>query len=124
MNSANLYCSIVFDRPTYQIYCNSNTPHAPVYSLFVADFNDCIDACAHWSFYAPLAFENNGTSAAVNQTCAGLSFVPLWTDRTKAVEGTAPGNCYLKPGPTIERKDLMDPNAGTAVHSALLVSNE
>ena len=91
----------------------------------MANFNDCIDACAHWRFYVPLDFENNKSpSAAVNQTCVGLSFIPLWTDRAKAVEGTAPGNCYLKPGPTIERKDLMDPNIGTAVHAALLVSNE
>lgn len=86
----------------------------------MANFDDCMDACAHWRHYAPQDF---GDGSARNQTCAGLSFIPLWTNRTDAVNGNAPGNCYLKPGPQ-NRTALTDPNIGTPVHAALLVSDE
>lgn len=109
-------CAEVFDRPTFQIYCNSNAPNNPLSSLFVGNFDDCIDACASYSFYIPGDF--NSTSN--NATCAGVSYIPAWTNRTFAVQGSAPGNCYLKPGPQ-NQTALENPNiGGSAVHAAIL----
>ncbi|KAI1208400.1 uncharacterized protein F4807DRAFT_150827 [Annulohypoxylon truncatum] len=120
-NSASVtgstYTSQFFDRPAFKIYCNSDAPNNPLSSLFVGDFDDCIDACASYSFYIPSDFSNNATSN--NATCAGVSFIPAWTNRTFAVEGNAPGNCYLKPGPQNETA-LNNPNIGSAVHAAIL----
>jgi hypothetical protein len=98
------------------MYCNSDTVYGPLMSLFVGDFDDCMDACASYSYYTASDF-SNGT--LVNQTCAAVSFVPLWTNRTAAFIGGAPGNCYLKPGPQ-NRTALYTPNIGTECHSAIL----
>ncbi|KAL8410716.1 hypothetical protein RB596_000406 [Gaeumannomyces avenae] len=55
----------------------------------------------------------------VNATCAGVSFIPLWTNKTIALAGGAPGNCYLKRGP-LEKKAFVAANAGTPVHGAIV----
>ncbi|OTA94315.1 hypothetical protein M434DRAFT_269947 [Hypoxylon sp. CO27-5] len=112
------YASAFFNRPIFTMYCNSDAPNNPLSSLFVGNFNDCMDACASYSFYIPFDFSTNSTSN--NATCAGVSFIPAWTNRTFAEEGTAPGNCYLKPGPQ-NRTALNNPNiGGSAVHAAIL----
>lgn len=112
------YWSQFYHRPTYKIYCNSDAPNTPLSSLFVGNFDDCMDACASFSFYIPADFSINST--ATNATCAGVSFVPAWTNRTFAYDGDAPGNCYLKPGPQNESA-LNNPNiGGSAVHAAIL----
>ncbi|OTB06499.1 hypothetical protein M426DRAFT_318907 [Hypoxylon sp. CI-4A] len=115
--TGSTYTSDFFNRPTFRIYCNSNAPNIPLSSLWVGNFDDCIDACASYTYYIPSDF--NSTSN--NATCAGISFVPEWTNRTTAIEGTAPGNCYLKPGPQNETA-LETPNIGPggAVHAAIL----
>ncbi|CAJ2513923.1 Uu.00g020420.m01.CDS01 [Anthostomella pinea] len=111
------YTSQFYGKPTFKVYCNSDTPNGPLASLFVGNFDDCIDACASWSSYVPGDFPDNSTS--INATCSGVSFIPAWTNRTFAVEGSAPGNCYLKPGPQSTNK-LTTPNIGSEVHGAIL----
>ncbi|KAI1638690.1 hypothetical protein F4809DRAFT_599318 [Biscogniauxia mediterranea] len=111
------YTTYFFGRATFRIYCNSDTPNAPLQSFWVANFDDCMDACASYSWYIPSDFSNNSTSG--NATCAGLSFIPAWTNRTFADLGSAPGNCYLKPGPQ-NSTGLTNPNVGSAVHAAIL----
>ncbi|KAL7627735.1 hypothetical protein AAE478_001930 [Parahypoxylon ruwenzoriense] len=112
------YTSQFFDKPTFRIYCNSDAPNYPLQSLFVANFDDCVDACASYSFYIPSDFSNS--TASNNVTCAGLSYIPAWANRTVAFDGNAPGNCYLKPGPQNET-GLNNPNVGgVAVHAAIL----
>lgn len=113
------YASTFFTESQYTVYCNRDTPNAPLSSLFVANLDDCMDACSSWSYYTPSDF-SNGTSA--NQTCAGVSFIPAWTNRTTAVAGTAPGNCYLKPGPQNETS-LYTPNNGQETHAAIIESS-
>ncbi|KAI0478460.1 hypothetical protein GGR56DRAFT_630406 [Xylariaceae sp. FL0804] len=115
--SGTTYTTYFFNRQTYKIFCNSNTPNSPLQSLFVGDFADCMDACASYSDYAAANFPDSSNSA--NVTCAGVSFVPAWTNRTFADDGNAPGNCYLKPGPQ-NSTALTDPDAGSATHSAIL----
>ncbi|KAH6660479.1 hypothetical protein BKA67DRAFT_53122 [Truncatella angustata] len=110
------YSSDFFNLATYTVYCYQDTPYAPLQSLFVGNFDDCMDACSSWSHYTPSDFSN---ATAANQTCAGVSFIPAWTNRTFAVEGTAPGNCYLKPGPQNETA-LSDPNNGSETHAAIM----
>ncbi|KAK7749996.1 hypothetical protein SLS62_008105 [Diatrype stigma] len=118
------YTTQFLNNQTFQVYCNTDTPNNPILSLFVANFNDCMDACAHWTYYLPSDFNisSSNSSARINQTCDGLSFIPLWTDRTVALDGHAPGNCYLKAGP-LTKAALKEPNAGTPVHAAILVGS-
>ncbi|KAI0597482.1 hypothetical protein F4775DRAFT_593396 [Biscogniauxia sp. FL1348] len=111
------YTTYFFGRATFTIYCNSDAPNNPLQSFWVANFDDCMDACASYSYYMPLDFSSNSTSS--NATCAGLSFIPAWTNRTFADLGSAPGNCYLKPGPQ-NSTGLNSPNIGSAVHAAIL----
>lgn len=88
-------------------------------SLFVGNFDDCMDACAFYTYYTPSDYSSNTTSNN-NATCAGVSYIPAWTNRTFAVDGDAPGNCYLKPGPQ-NQTALNNPNiGGSAVHAAIL----
>ncbi|KAK8051813.1 hypothetical protein PG993_003198 [Apiospora rasikravindrae] len=105
-----------FDQSSYQIECNKETPIAPLQGIFVANFDDCIDACASYTKYTSENFAN--TTSDTNKTCAGVTFVPGWTDRQTALQGGAPGNCYLKPGPQSKSK-LTVPNNGQETHSAV-----
>ncbi|KAI1102203.1 hypothetical protein F4804DRAFT_343410 [Jackrogersella minutella] len=114
--TGTVYTSQFYDRTSFLIYCNSDAPNNPLSSLFVGDFNDCMDACASYSYYIPSDFNTTSNNA----TCAGVSFIPAWTNRTFAVQGDAPGNCYLKPGPQ-NQSALNNPNiGGSAVHAALV----
>lgn len=113
--------SVVFDRSTYNIFCNSDAPNPPLQSLFVSNFNDCMDACASYSSYTAGNFPDDPISK--NFTCAAASFIPDWTNRTNALAVNAPGNCYLKPGPQ-SSTTLTHPNTdGPAVHAALLADS-
>jgi hypothetical protein len=98
------------------MYCNRDTPGGPLLSLFAADFNTCMDACSAYTKYEPSMFGSNA-----NTTCAGVSFIPLWTAKANASAGGAPGNCYLKPAPQ-NVSGLSVPNIGTEVHAAILSS--
>lgn len=101
----------VFGKKTFTMFCNTNAPNPPLMSLFTANFNNCMDACAAFNSYEDV-FSGNAT-------CDGVSFIPLWTTRSGAVEGKAPGNCYLKPGPQT-RDGLETPNIGTECHAAIM----
>jgi hypothetical protein len=76
--------------------------------------DSCIDACSSYSMYTPRFF-----GSSHNTTCGGVSFVPLWTDKAIAQNGTAPGNCYLKPTPQ-NVAGLNLPTIGTECHAAIL----
>ncbi|KAI5921304.1 hypothetical protein F4810DRAFT_374990 [Camillea tinctor] len=114
------YTTYFFNNVTYTIYCNSDTPYDPIQSFWVGNFDDCMDACASYSYFMPRDFSINST--LLNATCAGLSFIPAWTNRTFADAGGAPGNCYLKPGPQ-NTTGLFTPTIGSAVHAAILQIN-
>ena len=90
------------------MYCNKDAANTPMLSLFVADFNGCMDACAAWNSYN-----------ASKTDCGGVSFIPLWSIVANAVSGGAPGDCYLKPGPQ-NKTGLATPNIGTECHAAIL----
>ncbi|KAI1093033.1 hypothetical protein F5B19DRAFT_172049 [Rostrohypoxylon terebratum] len=123
-NSASVtgstYASSFFNKAIFKIFCNSDAPNNPLSSLFVGDFDDCMDACASYSYYMPMDFSTNVTSN--NMTCAGVSFIPAWTNRTLAVQGGTPGNCYLHPGPQ-NQSALLNPNVGHPVHAAIVDSS-
>ncbi len=97
------------------MHCNKDTLNNPVLSLFVADFNSCMDSCSSYNKYIPVDF--SGLSNSTNATCGAVSFIPLWTQKSRAASGSAPGNCYLKPAPS----GLKDAYIGTECHSAMLV---
>jgi hypothetical protein len=86
-------------------------------SLFAANFDTCIDACAAYTRYVPVSFGN-----VENSTCEAVSFIPAWTNKTRANAGGAPGNCYLKAGPQDEAH-LTTPNIGVNCHAAILTSS-
>ncbi|KAI1747096.1 hypothetical protein F4782DRAFT_451160 [Xylaria castorea] len=111
------YTSQFLGRPTFKIYCDANAPNPPLLSLFVGDFDDCIDACAFYSSYTPGNFPN--VTSTTNTTCVGVSYLPDWTNRTTAMMNNAPGNCYLKPGPQTAG-GLEQPQGGGVVHAAIL----
>ncbi|KAH8163150.1 hypothetical protein CIB48_g5102 [Xylaria polymorpha] len=111
------YTSQFLNRATFKIYCNANAPIAPLLSLFVGTFDDCIDACAFYSVDMATNFPN--VSSTRNTTCFGLSYLPEWTNRTLARSLNAPGNCYLKPGPQ-NATALEQPQDGGIVHAAIL----
>ncbi|KAI0132859.1 hypothetical protein BJ170DRAFT_680733 [Xylariales sp. AK1849] len=110
------YSSLFFNKATYTVYCNKDTVNAPLQSLFVANFDDCMDACSSFSSYMTSDFSSG---SSLNQTCAGVSFIPAWTNRTFAELGQAPGNCYLKPGPQNETS-LYAPSSGSETHAAIV----
>ncbi|KAK1596340.1 uncharacterized protein LY79DRAFT_509590 [Colletotrichum navitas] len=105
------YTTDFFGKKTFVQFCNSNAPNDPLMSLFTANFDNCMDACAAFTNYDPV-FDGNAT-------CQAVSFIPLWTTREAAVKGQAPGNCYLKPGPQ-SREKLLTPNIGTECHAAIM----
>ncbi|KAK3390505.1 hypothetical protein B0H63DRAFT_519723 [Podospora didyma] len=107
----------ILSNASFKRYCNLDAPNPPLLSLFTSDFKTCMDACAAYSKYEPGFFGSN-----VNTTCSAVSFIPAWTNKTTALLGTAPGNCYLKPGPQSEG-NLTTPNIGVSVHAALLLAD-
>lgn len=98
----------MFGNYTFTIQCNKDAPGDPLLALFTSDLNTCMDACAAYDKYA---------ADASNSTCGSVSFIPLWTSKSDALEGGAPGNCYLKPTQT---GNLDDPDIGTECHAAIL----
>ncbi|KAG5999846.1 hypothetical protein E4U43_001831, partial [Claviceps pusilla] len=112
--SGTFYRPDFYGKPRFTMYCNKDAANPPVYSLFTADFNSCMSACASWNSY--------NASASSASGCQGVSFIPLWSDQVVAVKGKAPGDCYLKPGPQSVAK-LQTPNIGTECHAAILETN-
>jgi len=108
----------------FTMYCNKDTPHSPLLSLFVADFGACMDACSAYNMYEPalLSSGNVTSSNNTNATCAAVSFIPLWTQKINATAGGAPGNCYLKPGPQ-NSSALTTANIGTECDAAVLTQS-
>ncbi|TPX07314.1 uncharacterized protein E0L32_010736 [Thyridium curvatum] len=100
---------------TFTIQCNKDTTGTDLLSLFVADFDACMDACSAFTMYETANFG----SANANATCGAVSFIPLWTIKSDAQKGKAPGNCYLKPAPQ-SLKTLKTPNIGTECHAAFV----
>ncbi|KAG6025504.1 hypothetical protein E4U40_002646 [Claviceps sp. LM458 group G5] len=109
--TGSFYRPEFFGKPRFTMYCNKDASNTPFYSLFTADFNGCMSACASWNSYN-----------ASNSVCEAVSFIPLWSDVVTAVKGKAPGDCYLKPGPQSVQK-LQTPNIGTECHAAILLHN-
>ncbi|KAJ4258205.1 hypothetical protein NW762_008351 [Fusarium torreyae] len=104
--SGTTYTSDFFNNAKFTMYCNTNAPRDPLFSVFAGTFHACIEACSNWN-------NNNKTKA---DTCEGVSFVPFWADIDKAAGNDAPGDCYLKPGP--QSKGKLDDAPDT--HAALL----
>lgn len=89
----------------FTLYCNTNAPNDPIFSVFATNLLGCVEACNAWNSY-------NTTE----QTCEGVSFVPFWARIGNAANNNAPGDCYLKPGPQ-DRDGLQD---AKGTHAALL----
>jgi hypothetical protein len=108
---------LVLGAITFTIFCNKDAPGNPYLSLFTSDFKTCMDACGAYSIYMPKTFNNSIDNN--HTTCGGVSFIPLWTVKASAQNGTAPGNCYLKPaGQTVT--GLNTPTIGTECHAAII----
>ncbi|EHA54920.1 hypothetical protein MGG_01729 [Pyricularia oryzae 70-15] len=97
----------------FTMRCGKDVNAPVLMSLFVPDFNSCMDSCSSWTTYAPRMFGSND-----NTTCTGVSFIPLWTNKTIALKGGAPGNCYLKKNASTG--SFQTGNAGTPVHGAVV----
>ncbi|KAI0875540.1 hypothetical protein GGS24DRAFT_455056 [Hypoxylon argillaceum] len=95
--TGTFYTSQSFGQQSFKILCNTEVNRSPLQSLFVSNFDECIDACASYSTYTAGNFPNYTSSA--NFTCNAVSFITQWTNRSVALANNAPGNCYLKPGP-------------------------
>lgn len=113
-NRKNYTAFPLYGSSKFTMFCNRDTDKPPLLGLFVSNFNTCMDACASWTKYLP----DDMTSTASNLTCGAVSFIPLWTDKTHAKDGGAPGNCYLKAAPFNE-SSLLVRDIGTEVHSAI-----
>lgn len=102
--------SVVFGKPHFTMYCNKDTINPSMFSVFAPNFNGCMDACAAWNSY------NKTTKGS----CVAVSFIPAWSNVAVAVAGSAPGDCYLKPGPQT-KANLTTPNIGTECHAAIVL---
>ncbi|KAI9167141.1 Homeobox protein 4 [Paramyrothecium foliicola] len=112
------YTSKFLIRPTFTMFCNSDTVAGsnPLLSVFAGNFDMCMEACASWNNNIVV---NNITA----DNCRGVSFIPNWFNISEAAISKAPGNCYLKPGP-LNRTSLERPGGTVEVHSALLESSK
>lgn len=106
----------VYGNATFTVQCNKDALGAPLLSIFVPDLDACMDSCAAYTSSISAHFGGNSS----NSTCGGVSFIPLWTNKTIALAGGAPGNCYLKPTQT---GSPSTPNIGTECHAGLLNSS-
>ncbi|CAN8103065.1 unnamed protein product [Discula destructiva] len=106
--------SVIEGDRSFTIQCNADAGGNPLLKIFTSDIQTCMDACAAWSQDLPASFGSNS-----NTTCGAISFIPAWTNKTTALAGTAPGNCYLKP---IQTAAPSTPNIGTPVHAGILIS--
>lgn len=102
----------VYGDYSFTLKCNADALGDPLISIFTSDINTCMDSCAAYSGSMTTHFGNN-----TNSTCGGVSFIPLWTNKTAALVGGAPGNCYLKPTQTGSPNT---PNIGTECHAGIL----
>ncbi|KAM0264893.1 hypothetical protein ACHAQJ_000409 [Trichoderma viride] len=106
-----IYTSLSFGSANFTMFCNKDTINNPLYSLYAPDFNGCMDACAGWNTY----------NKTTDGTCIAVSFIPEWSVVATALQGKAPGDCYLKPGPIV-KANLTNPNIGGGeVHAAILI---
>ncbi|EHK17597.1 uncharacterized protein TRIVIDRAFT_18729, partial [Trichoderma virens Gv29-8] len=108
--TGNIYTSSFFGKPHFTMYCNKDTNNPALYSLFATDFSGCMDACAGWNSY----------NTTTKQTCVAVSFIPSWSILKNAVNGGAPGDCYLKAGQQ-STAILKTANIGTECHAAVLL---
>ncbi|KAF5024451.1 hypothetical protein F66182_3537 [Fusarium sp. NRRL 66182] len=99
------YTSEFYNNSKFTIYCNTNAPRDPVFSLFAGSFHGCIEACNNWNNY----------NVTKKETCEGVSYVPYWSVIDNAAENSAPGDCYLKPGPQTKGKLEDAPDTHAAV---------
>jgi hypothetical protein len=104
------YTSQFKGLPVFTMFCNRDTKHDPLTSVFVDDFSLCMESCASWNRY------NSG------KKCKAVTFVPSWRNYSMALGYDAPGDCYLKPGP--QTRNSMNPQRDTELHSALLLDEE
>ncbi|KAI6376159.1 hypothetical protein MCOR25_002797 [Pyricularia grisea] len=100
----------------FTMRCGKDVNAPVLMSLLVSDFNTCMDSCSSWSMYAPRMF-----GKSENTTCTGVSFIPLWTAKSDALKGGAPGNCYLKKNASTS--SFQTGNIGTPVHGAVVASS-
>ncbi|RSM06555.1 hypothetical protein CEP52_005715 [Fusarium oligoseptatum] len=103
--TGTVYTSKFMKKFQFTLYCNTNAPNDPIFSVFATNLNGCVEACNAWNSY-------NTTE----KTCEGVSFVPFWARIGNAATNNAPGDCYLKPGP--QDRDGLEDAEGT--HAALL----
>jgi hypothetical protein len=105
------FVSKFHERPSFTMFCNSDTQNGPLTAVFAGTFDTCMEACGSWNNYNDF---NNFTSP----NCNGVTFVPGWLNLTRATADRASGSCFLKAG--LNRTTLVQPTLEMEVHSALL----
>ncbi len=112
-NSSETAYTVPFgNRDTFVLFCNKDLGPSDIYAVTTPTFKTCMDACSNY----------RGSYATGNLTCAGVSFVPAWVNRTKAAETGSIGSCFLKHGPFSEA-NLTKPRDGLGpMHSALFTA--
>jgi hypothetical protein len=105
------FVSKFHERPSFTMFCNSDTQNGPLTAVFTGTFDTCMEACGSWNNYINF---NNFTSP----NCNGVTFVPGWLNLTRATADRASGSCFLKAG--LNRTTLVPPVSEMEVHSALL----
>ncbi len=98
------------------MFCNLETRPSPFYAVFTPRFRVMYGRLRYMVPGGPRLHGGSNT----NSTCAGVHFVPLWSNKTVAFGKNARGNCFLKPGPQ-NRTALKAPSMGTMCHSGILV---
>ena len=74
---------------SFRRYCNADFVGADLIGTTAPSWDLCMETCASF-----LMFNSN---LKANVTCAGVVFIPGWTDPKLAVGNTSyPGNCFLK----------------------------
>jgi type II secretory pathway pseudopilin PulG len=97
-------------RQRFDVYCKVDAGGTLLYTVTVANFELCMDACASWNHWAD---RNNHTQ------CDAAAFIPKWVDLDQQARDNARGSCYLKRDTPSQQEDYNDD-----VHSGVLVVDD
>ncbi|KAK3374762.1 hypothetical protein B0H63DRAFT_549033 [Podospora didyma] len=116
--SGTNFVAKLFGKVKFEMYCNSalGTTNSNAFAgLMAQDFEACMNACAGWTF------ANSASGNSANGTCAGVNYVPAYSNKTLVLAKNARGNCYLKGGPE-NKGGIKAPDGGYNSHAAFVVS--
>ncbi|KAK4148350.1 hypothetical protein C8A00DRAFT_19811, partial [Chaetomidium leptoderma] len=113
------YTTPIFNKITFVKYCHSQPKQFPIYGMISPTFEDCMDACAAWTYRGRSVVGQKNANAV----CGGVRFVPAWRNKTVAYHINARGNCFLQAAPQT-KQDLETPalSQGVTCHAAVVVN--